>query len=211
MKWGNVSQRIWISFLCIVFLLFISSGYNLYSLYKVKNILNTIENNVATIKTTLSNNANLCKEIAAELNEGFHDLKSGVEVIKLSTDRYIKIVFVISIIGLIATIVGILNIKGILSTLKNVISSLAESASKLKNVVTGFENNVREQTAKTSQIVSSVNLMNSSLEEITTNVTDVLNASVSTLDVAKEGENIILQTADEIKAIDAATESFRKP
>ena len=199
----NVGKRIWISFLIIVFLLFLSSIYNLYSLYKVKTILQNIERETMIIENTIKTNANV--SIIKEVETNFRGLRGGIEFIKASTDKYITMVLIIGFVATIFTIIGIVNIGGILRTLKNVIHSLTESASKLKGVISGFENNVREQTAKTTQIVSSVDQMSTSVADITKNISDVLEASISTSEVAKEGESIINETANEIKAIDVAT------
>jgi methyl-accepting chemotaxis protein len=208
-RFFNLGLRMWISFLGIAAVLFFICGYTFFSFIKLQNTLKKADRNIYIVQQSTKSLSEMNLERLQEIQNVVRELKEELTLTEVAVSRYVKIIIVISCIAIIATITGSLNIKAILGALKRVISSLTGSSSTLRKIIHNFEENVKLQTAKTSQIVSSVEEMNVSIADISKSVNDVLEASVSTAEVAKEGENIILKTANEIKAIDTASEKLQ--
>ena len=86
---------------------------------------------------------------------------------------------------------------------------MASSAEELSAITNQFKLSVETQTEKATQIASAAEEMTVTIADIAKNTTNILEESTSTANVAKDGENMTLKTAAEIKSIENTMEKLQ--
>ncbi len=102
------------------------------------------------------------------------------------------------------------NFKSLLKNVKGASDSLAFSVEKLNDLSKGFGDRLDIQVEKSTQIVSAAEEMSITIGDVAKNTASILEESIESAKVAKEGEEITLKTAQEIKAIDERAEKLRE-
>jgi len=101
------------------------------------------------------------------------------------------------------------SVKELIGEVKGVSGALASSAEELSSITRQFSTSIETQTEKATQIASAAEEMSVTVVDIAKNTSTILDESVKTASVAKEGEEMTQKTAGEIKAIEAATERLQ--
>ena len=109
-------------------------------------------------------------------------------------------------IGMIAQSVNeaITSIKKLIAESKTISSSLASSSEQLSATTEEISRNLKSQTERASQIASSAEEMSQTVVDIAKNASNIAEVSVTTANVAKEGRDMTINTANEIKVIEGS-------
>ncbi|MCX7725029.1 MAG: methyl-accepting chemotaxis protein, partial [Thermodesulfovibrio sp.] len=87
---------------------------------------------------------------------------------------------------------------------KLISNSLVSSSEELSATTEEISRNLKSQTERASQIASAAEEMSQTVVDIAKNASQIAEVSVVTANVAKEGKDMTLNTAQEIKVIDEA-------
>ena len=96
------------------------------------------------------------------------------------------------------------SIKSLIAESKTISSSLASSSEELSATTEEISRNLKSQTERASQIASAAEEMSQTVVDIAKNASNIAEVSVTTAGVAKEGKDMTIKTANEIKVIEGA-------
>ena len=96
------------------------------------------------------------------------------------------------------------SIKSLIAKSKTISSSLASSSEQLSATTEEISRNLKSQTERASQIASAAEEMSQTVVDIAKNASNIAEVSVTTAGVAKEGKDMTIKTANEIKVIEGA-------
>jgi len=96
------------------------------------------------------------------------------------------------------------SIKSLIAKSKTISSSLASSSEELSATTEEISRNLKSQTERASQIASAAEEMSQTVVDIAKNASNIAEVSVTTAGVAKEGKDMTIKTANEIKVIEGA-------
>lgn len=99
---------------------------------------------------------------------------------------------------------AISKIKNLLAESKTIATSLASSSEELSSTTEEISRNLRSQTERASQIASAAEQMSQTVVDIAKNASNIAELSVTTANVAKEGRDMTINTAEEIRVIEGA-------
>ncbi|GAQ95734.1 methyl-accepting chemotaxis protein [Thermodesulfovibrio aggregans] len=99
---------------------------------------------------------------------------------------------------------AIVSIKKLIAESKTIASSLASSSEQLSATTEEISRNLKSQTERASQIASAAEEMSQTVVDIAKNASNIAEVSVTTANVAKEGRDMTMNTANEIKVIEGA-------
>jgi len=99
---------------------------------------------------------------------------------------------------------AITAIKHLIAESKTISSSLASSSEELSATTEEISRNLKSQTERASQIASAAEEMSQTVVDIAKNASNIADVSVTTAGVAKEGKDMTINTANEIKVIEGA-------
>jgi len=91
---------------------------------------------------------------------------------------------------------------------KRISDSLASSSEELSATTEEISRNLKSQTERASQIASAAEEMSQTVVDIAKNASNIAEVSVTTASVAKEGRDMTLKTAQEIKVIEGAIQKL---
>ncbi len=103
---------------------------------------------------------------------------------------------------------AIASIKALISESKTISSSLASSSEQLSATTEEISRNLKSQTERASQIASAAEEMSQTVVDIAKNASQIAEVSVTTASVAKDGRDMTLKTANEIKLIEGAIQKL---
>jgi len=99
---------------------------------------------------------------------------------------------------------AITAIKHLIAESKTISSSLASSSEELSATTEEISRSLKSQTERASQIASAAEEMSQTVVDIAKNASNIAEVSVTTAGVAKEGKDMTINTANEIKVIEGA-------
>ncbi|MCS7164224.1 MAG: methyl-accepting chemotaxis protein, partial [Thermodesulfovibrio sp.] len=105
---------------------------------------------------------------------------------------------------------AITNIKNLISESKTISTSLASSSEQLSATTEEISRNLKSQTERASQIASAAEQMSQTVVDIAKNASNIAEVSVVTANIAKEGKDMTLNTAKEIKVIENSVRELSK-
>ncbi|WP_353683349.1 methyl-accepting chemotaxis protein [Thermodesulfovibrio sp. 3907-1M] len=103
---------------------------------------------------------------------------------------------------------AIASIKALIAESKTISSSLASSSEQLSATTEEISRNLKSQTERASQIASAAEEMSQTVVDIAKNASQIAEVSVTTASVAKDGRDMTLNTAKEIKVIEGAIQKL---
>ncbi|GAQ95797.1 methyl-accepting chemotaxis protein [Thermodesulfovibrio aggregans] len=103
---------------------------------------------------------------------------------------------------------AIVSIKKLIAESKTIASSLASSSEQLSSTTEEISRNLKLQTERASQIASAAEEMSQTVVDIAKNASNIAEVSVTTANVAKEGRDMTMNTANEIKVIEGAIQKL---
>ncbi|WP_022856239.1 HAMP domain-containing methyl-accepting chemotaxis protein, partial [Thermodesulfobacterium thermophilum] len=97
---------------------------------------------------------------------------------------------------------ALVSIRNLIDEVKHVSVALAGSSEELSAITKQFSASIENQTQKATQIASAAEQMSITVVDIAKNTTNILEESKKTAEIAREGENYTLKTANEVKVIE---------
>ena len=102
------------------------------------------------------------------------------------------------------------SMRKLIEDVKQVSMSLAGSSEELSTITKQFNTSIETQVEKTTQIASATEEMSSTVVDIAKNATEISEESKKTVNMAREGENYTLKTANEVKTIEQVAGKLRE-
>ena len=102
------------------------------------------------------------------------------------------------------------SMRKLIEDVKQVSMSLAGSSEELSTITKQFNTSIETQVEKTTQIASATEEMSSTVVDIAKNTTEIFEESKKTANMARDGENYTLKTANEVKVIDQVAGRLRE-
>ncbi len=102
------------------------------------------------------------------------------------------------------------SMKKLIEEVKQVSISLAGSSEELSAITKQFNTTIETQVEKTTQIASATEEMSSTVVDIAKNTTEIFEESKKTANMARDGENYTLKTANEVKVIEQVADRLRE-
>ena len=102
------------------------------------------------------------------------------------------------------------SMRELIKDVKQVSMSLAGSSEELSTITKQFNTSIETQVEKTTQIASATEEMSSTVVDIAKNTTEIFEESKKTANMAKDGENYTLKTANEVKVVDQVAGRLRE-
>jgi len=102
------------------------------------------------------------------------------------------------------------SMRKLIEDVKQVSMSLAGSSEELSTITKQFNTSIETQVEKTTQIASATEEMSSTVVDIAKNTTEIFEESKKTANMAREGENYTLKTANEVKTIEQVAGKLRE-
>jgi len=103
---------------------------------------------------------------------------------------------------------AITSIRKLIAESKTIASSLASSSEQLSTTTEEISRNLKSQTERASQIASAAEEMSQTVVDIAKNASNIAEVSIATANVAKEGKDMTMNTANEIKVIEGAIQKL---
>ena len=102
------------------------------------------------------------------------------------------------------------SMRKLIEDVKQVSMSLAGSSEELSTITKQFNTSIETQVEKTTQIASATEEMSSTVVDIAKNTTEIFEESKKTANMARDGENYTLKTANEVKVIEQVADRLRE-
>ena len=102
------------------------------------------------------------------------------------------------------------SMRILIEEVKQAFAILAGSSEELSAITKQFNTSIESQVEKTSQIAIATEEMSSTVVDIAKNATEILEESKNTANMAREGENYTIKTANEVKVIEQVTNKLRE-
>jgi len=102
------------------------------------------------------------------------------------------------------------SMRKLIEEVKQVSMSLAGSSEELSAITKQFNTSIETQVEKTTQIASATEEMSSTVVDIAKNTTEIFEESKKTANMARDGENYTLKTANEVKVIEQVADRLRE-
>jgi len=102
------------------------------------------------------------------------------------------------------------SMRKLIEEVKQVSMNLANSSEELSAITKQFNTNIETQVEKTTQIASATEEMSSTVVDIAKNTTEIFEESKKTANMARDGENYTLKTANEVKGIEQVADRLRE-
>ncbi|RKX55826.1 MAG: methyl-accepting chemotaxis protein [Thermodesulfobacteriota bacterium] len=102
------------------------------------------------------------------------------------------------------------SMRKLIEDVKQVSMSLAGSSEELSAITKQFNTSIETQVEKTTQIASATEEMSSTVVDIAKNTTEIFEESKKTANMARDGENYTLKTANEVKVIEQVADRLRE-
>jgi len=101
------------------------------------------------------------------------------------------------------------SMRILIEEVKQASMTLAGSSEELSAITKQFNTSIETQVEKTTQIAGATEQMSSTVVDIAKNATEILEESKNTANMAKDGENYTLKTANEVKVIEQVADKLR--
>ena len=153
---------------------------------------------VTGITKSVKNPVEKLRKILAKVHEG--DLAVNIDI--TSQDE----------IGIMAKDLAdaLASMKKLIEEVKQVSMNLADSSEELSAITKQFNTSIETQVDKTTQIASATEEMSSTVVDIAKNTTEIFEESKKTANMARDGENYTLKTANEVKGIEQVADRLRE-
>ena len=102
------------------------------------------------------------------------------------------------------------SMRKLIEEVKQVSISLAGSSEELSAITKQFNTSIETQVEKITQIASATEEMSSTVVDIAKNTTEISEESKKTANMARDGENYTLKTANEVKVIEQVADRLRE-
>ncbi len=102
------------------------------------------------------------------------------------------------------------SIRALIGKVKDASVSLAGSSEELSAITKEFSGGLDTQVEKSTQIASSAEEMSATVIDIARNTTEILEESKKTAEIARNGEDYTLRTANEVKAIEEVANRLKE-
>ena len=102
------------------------------------------------------------------------------------------------------------SMRKLIEEVKQVSISLVGSSEELSAIIKQFNTSIETQVEKTTQIASATEEMSSTVVDIAKNTTEIFEESKKTANMARDGENYTLKTANEVKVIEQVADRLRE-
>jgi len=102
------------------------------------------------------------------------------------------------------------SMRKLIEEVKQVSMNLADSSEELSAITKQFNTSIETQVEKTTQIASATEEMSSTVVDIAKNTTEIFEESKKTANMARDGENYTLKTANEVKGIEQVADRLRE-
>ncbi|WP_022855786.1 methyl-accepting chemotaxis protein, partial [Thermodesulfobacterium thermophilum] len=105
---------------------------------------------------------------------------------------------------------ALVSLRNLIEEVKHVSVALAGSSEELSAITKQFSASIENQTQKATQIASAAEQMSITVVDIAKNTTNILEESKKTAEIAREGENYTLKTANEVKVIERTADKLKE-
>jgi len=102
------------------------------------------------------------------------------------------------------------SMRKLIEDVKQVSMGLAGSSEELSAITKQFNTGIETQVEKTTQIANATEEMSSTVVDIAKNTTEIFEESKKTANMARDGENYTLKTANEVKVIEQVADRLEE-
>ena len=205
----SVKAKIYLLYIFIILFFVIPIAYGYYEV-KTKSLLLGvwIASGIGGILTALIIGGSIIsslKNISSKLETALKKVREGE--LKLISEK--------EVVQEVASVIKVFNewledFKRCLEGVDEVATSLISCSQDLGKVTKQFSTGIEMWGEKASQIASAAEEMSATVVDIAKNTNNILEESIATAEVAKQGEEITVKTAEEIKSIESTMENLQQ-
>ena len=178
----------------------IKTNFDLFGIWIICGGVGVLATLIICVSTIIS-----LKSVSTKLEIALKKVREGK--LELLSER--------EVVKEVASVVKIFNewlkdFKKCLEGVDEVATSLISCSQDLGKITKQFSTGIEMWGEKASQIASAAEEMSATVVDIAKNTNNILEESIATANVAKEGEKITVKTAEEIKSIESTMENLQE-